>query len=214
MPLWNFLQVWFYDERYIPDFWFWNKLPCRCTKNVAKKLNSNEMSSLGASLALGNVHWKDALRGIQTSFDLWIPSNLHTGPFGTHHPPAFPQGSGRAPGDHLGSTSTYGSPESDHGGNWPQAPELRKRPWGDVRGQMCLWWWFTQWSGKSDLRQEPLFWVPGREKPDVQEGLSGACIQGPLVRALHKQNMIASENKKYTMYIYVHLTQKKFTGRG
>lgn len=108
MPLWNFLQLWFYDERYIPDFRFRSKLPYRFTKNIAKKLSSNEMSSLGASLALGNVHWKDALRGIQTSFYLWIPSNLCAGPFGTSCIPAFPQGSGRAPGAHLGSASSYG----------------------------------------------------------------------------------------------------------
>lgn len=108
MPLWNFLQLWFYDERYIPDFRFRSKLPYRFTKNIAKKLSSNEMFSLGASLALGNVHWKDALRGIQTSFYLWIPSNLCAGPFGTSCIPAFPQGSGRAPGAHLGSASSYG----------------------------------------------------------------------------------------------------------
>lgn len=76
MPLWNVLQAWFYDERYIPDFGFWSKLPCRFSENTAKKLGSNEMSSLGASLALGNVHWKDALRGIQTSSNLWILSNF------------------------------------------------------------------------------------------------------------------------------------------
>lgn len=76
MPLWNVLQAWFYDERYIPDLGFWSKLPCRFSENTAKKLGSNEMSSLGASLALGNVHWKDALRGIQTSSNLWILSNF------------------------------------------------------------------------------------------------------------------------------------------
>lgn len=121
--LWNFLQVWFYDERHIPDFWFWSKLPCRFIKNIAKKLSSNEKSSLGAHVALGNIHWKDALRGIQTSFDLWLLSKLHTGPFGTGCTPAFPQGSGRAPA-HLGSTSTYGSEhrkESRRNRRWHQS---------------------------------------------------------------------------------------------
>lgn len=109
MPLWNFPQAWLYDERYSPDFQFWSEFPYIFTKSIAKKLNSNEMSSLRASLALRNVHWKDALRGIQTSFHLWVLSNEHTDPFGTSCIPAFPRGSGRAPGLHLGSASAYGS---------------------------------------------------------------------------------------------------------
>lgn len=151
MPLRNFLQVWFYDARYIPDFWFWSKLPYRFIENAAKKLGSNEMSSSGASLALGNVHWKDALGGIQTSFHLWILSNLHTGPFGTGHTPAFPHGPGRAPGAHLCVTSAYGS---EHQKGIVEETSLRhqsqKRPRGDIKGQVCSPWWFPQWSGKSD----------------------------------------------------------------
>lgn len=98
MPLWNFLQVRFYEKRYIPDFHFWSRLPCRFTESIAKKWSPNEMSSWGASLALGKVHRKDAFRGIQTSLDLWLPSKLHAGPFGTSLTVAFPQGPGQVPG--------------------------------------------------------------------------------------------------------------------
>lgn len=150
MPLWNFLKVWFYDERYIPDFQFWSKLSYRFTKNIAKKLSSNEMSSLEASLALGNVLWKDVLRGIQTSFDHWILSNLHTGLFGTSHTPAFPQSLWK------GSRSSFRLylyiwiwHREELWRKSTQTPELQKRPKVDVRGQTCLLWGLT-----SNLRSQ------------------------------------------------------------
>lgn len=43
------------------------------------------MSSSGANLALGNVHWEDVLGGTQTSLHLWTASSLRAGPFGTGH---------------------------------------------------------------------------------------------------------------------------------
>lgn len=91
MPLWNVLQAWFYDERCTPDSRSWSKLPCSFTKSIAKKLSANEMSSSGASLALGNVHREDVLGGIQTSSHLWSPASLRAGPFGTGHTAAFSQ---------------------------------------------------------------------------------------------------------------------------
>lgn len=179
MPLWNFPQAWLYDERYSPGFQFWSEFPYIFTKSIAKKLNSNEMSSLRASLALWNLHWKDALRGIQTSFHLWVLSNEHTDPFGTSCIPAFPRGSGRAPGLHLGSASAYGS---EHQEGIVEDTGLGKQSCGrnleDKEGTraFAVLVYRVTWEARSEAGTSS--WPPRREKPDVQPWLSAAGAQG------------------------------------
>lgn len=212
MPLWNFLQVWFYDERYIPDFQFWSKLSCRFTKNIAKKLSSNEMSSLEASLALGNVLWKDALRGIQTSFDLWILSNLHTGLFGTSHTPAFPQRLWK------GSRSSFRLylyiwiwHREESWRKSTQAPELQKRSKIDVRRQTCLPWGLTS-NLRSQTQARDLSVLDSKEEQARYSAgaprywCSGTSYCQSTPRTEHDWQ---KKNERCNMCIYVHTTHKK-----
>lgn len=139
MPLWNFLQVRSYEKRYIPDFQFWSRLPCRFTESIAKKRSPNEMSSWGASLALGNVHRKDAFRGIQTSLDLWLPAKLCAGPFGTSLTAAFPQGPGQVPGGStlIGVCTAERNHKSTHTGLGLWLPKRPCRPKGTSLPAVC-----------------------------------------------------------------------------
>lgn len=112
------------------------------------------MSSWGASLALGNVHRKDAFRGIQTSLDLWLPAKLRAGPFGTSLTAAFPQGPGQVPG---GSTLIgVCTAERNHKSTQALGSGCQRDP-ADPKEQACL---RCVPSGSLDATtKKPLLWA-------------------------------------------------------
>lgn len=179
MPLWNFPQVWLYDERYSPDFQFWSDFPYIFTKSIAKKLSSNETSSLRAGLALRNIHWKDALKGIQTSFHSLDLLQLAHRPVWHQLYPSFPKRLWKSSGTLLGSASAYGS---EHQEGIMEDTGLGKRSCGrnleEMEGTRAFAVLVYRVTWEARLEAETSSWAPRREEPDVQPWLSSAGIQG------------------------------------